>query len=158
MARWLWALVEYDITCITPRAIKSQTLAYLLAQFSSGEQEPDEVALLGKAYASAAEVDTYCDLKFDGALGLGKGCSVITLTSQNGERLHLSYKLDFGCSSNEVEYEALILGLIAAQKKGLRRLKIWGDFKLVVKQTLGDFALKEPLLAPYCSIVQRLLT
>ncbi|XP_028105055.1 uncharacterized protein LOC114304077 [Camellia sinensis] len=140
MARWLLALAEYDISCVIPKAIKSQALADLLAQFPSGEHEPAEVPLPGEVHVSAAVVETYWDLKFDGASGAGKGGDGITLTSQEGEKFHLSYKLDFECSNNEAEYESLILGLIAAQKKGLRKLKIWGDSKLVVKQTIGDFA------------------
>lgn len=113
MARWLLALAEYDITCVNPKAIKSQALADLLAQFPSGEHEPAEVSLPGAVHVSAAAVEAYWDLKFDGASGAEKGGAGITLTSE-GEKFHLSYKLDFECSNNEAEYEALILGLIAA--------------------------------------------
>ncbi|XP_028100286.1 uncharacterized protein LOC114299690 [Camellia sinensis] len=157
MARWILALAEYDITCVTPKAIKSQALADLLAQFPSGEHEPAEVHLPGVVHVSTTTVETYWDLKFDGAFGAKKGGAGITLTSQ-GEKFHLSYKLDFECSNNEAKYEALILGLIVAQKKGLCKLKIWGYSKLVVKKTMGDFALKEPLFASYHTIVQKLLT
>ncbi|XP_028054231.1 uncharacterized protein LOC114258477 [Camellia sinensis] len=158
MARWLLVLAEYNITCVTPKAIKIQALADLLAQFPSGEHEHVEVPLPGEIYVSVVAIESYWDLKFDGASGAGKGGFGITLTSQTGEKFHLSYKLDFECSNNEAKYEVLILGLIATQKKGIHKSKIWGDSKLVVKQTMGDFALKEPLLAPYCTVVQRLLT
>ncbi|XP_028061891.1 uncharacterized protein LOC114265319 [Camellia sinensis] len=158
MTRSLLALAEYDITCVTPKAIKSQALADLLAQFPSGEHEPAKVPLPGEVHVSAAAVETYWDLKFDGTSGAGNGGAGITLTSQEGEKFHLSHKIDFECSNNEVKYEAMILGLIAAQKKGLRKLKIWGDSKPVIKQTMGDFALKETLLASYHTVVQRLLT
>ncbi|XP_028121464.1 uncharacterized protein LOC114318721 [Camellia sinensis] len=104
------------------------------------------------------EVEKLQRAKFIEPIQTRKCGAGITLTSHEGEKFHLSYNLDFKCSNNEAEYEALILGLIAAQKKGLRKLKIWGDSKLVVKQTMGDFALKEPLLAPYRIVVQRLLT
>ncbi|XP_028085998.1 uncharacterized protein LOC114286976 [Camellia sinensis] len=157
MTRWLLALVEYDITCVTPKAIKSQTLADLFAQFPSSEHELAEVPLPGEVHVSAVAVETYWDLKFDGASRARKCGAGITPTNQKGEKFHLSYKLHFECSNNEAEYEALILGLIATQKKGLRKLKIWGNSKLVVKQTMGDFTLKEPLLAPYCTIDQKLL-
>ncbi|XP_028116476.1 uncharacterized protein LOC114314220 [Camellia sinensis] len=140
------------------KAIKSQALTNLLAQFPSGEHEPGKVPLPGEVHISATAVETYWDIKFDGASGAGKGGAGITLTSQEGKKFHLSYKLDFECSNNEVKYKVLILGLIAAQKKALCKPKIWDGSKLVVKQTLGDFALKEPLLAPYRTIVQKLLT
>ncbi|XP_028127092.1 uncharacterized protein LOC114323632 [Camellia sinensis] len=158
MARWLLDLVEYDITCVTPKAIKGQALADLLAQFLYGEHESAEVPLPGEVHISAAAIETYWDLKFDRTSVAGKGGVGVTLTSQEREKFHLSYKLDFECSNNEAEYEMLILGLISAQKKGLHKLKIWGDFKFVVKKMMGDFALKEPLLAPYRTIVQKLLT
>ncbi|XP_028100175.1 uncharacterized protein LOC114299598 [Camellia sinensis] len=158
MERWLLALAKYDNDYITPKAIKSQALANLLAQFPSGEHEPGKVPLPGEVHISATAVETYWDIKFDRASGAGKGGAGITLTSQEGKKFHLSYKLDFECSNNEVKYKVLILGLIAAQKKALCKPKIWDGSKLVVKQTLGDFALKEPLLAPYRTIVQKLLT
>ncbi|XP_028114051.1 uncharacterized protein LOC114312071 [Camellia sinensis] len=158
MARWILAVAEYDITCVTPNAIKSQALVDLLAQFPSGEHEPTEVHLPGEVHVSTAAVETFWDLKFDGASGAEKGGTGITLTSYKEEKFHLSYKLDFECSNNKAKYEALILGLIVVQKKGLRNLKIWGDSKVVVKQTMGDFALKKPLLAPYHTIIQKLLT
>ncbi|XP_028054185.1 uncharacterized protein LOC114258431 [Camellia sinensis] len=157
MTRWLLALAEYDIACVTSKVIKSKALADLLAQFPSGEHEPAKVPLPGEFHVSTAAIETYWDLKFDGASGARKGGTGVTLTSQEGEKFHLSYKLDFECLNNEAEYETLILGLIAAQKKGLCKLRIWGDSKLVVKQTMGDFALKEPLLTPYRTVVQRLL-
>ena len=45
MARWLLLLAEFDIVCLTPKAIKSQALADLLAQFPNGEFEPPFEAL-----------------------------------------------------------------------------------------------------------------
>lgn len=69
----------------------------------------------------------------------------------------LAYKLSFPCSNNEVEYEALILGLLAAKEKGIKYLKIAGDSKLVVLQTEWSYALKESTLAPYRTTAQKLM-
>ncbi|XP_028058451.1 uncharacterized protein LOC114262295 [Camellia sinensis] len=124
MARWLLAIVEYDITYVTLKVIKSQALADKLAQFLCGKHEPAEVPLPREVHVSVVAIMSYWDLKFDGASGAEKGGAGITLTGQAGEKFHLSYKLDFECSNNKAKYEALILGLIAAQKKGLHKLKI----------------------------------
>lgn len=51
------------------------------------------------------------------------------LTSASGNLFNLSYKLDFKCSNNEAEYEALLLGLFAAERYYIRRLKVRGDSK-----------------------------
>ena len=39
---------------------------------------------------------------------------------------------------------------------GIKRLKVRGDSNLVVSQARGDFSLKEPSLAPYQAMTQRL--
>lgn len=39
-ARWMMIISKYDIKYITPKAIKCQALADLLAQFPNGEYEP----------------------------------------------------------------------------------------------------------------------
>ena len=41
-------------------------------------------------------------------------------------------------TNNEAEYEALILGLRAAQALGIRRLQVKGDSKLIIEQVRGS--------------------
>ncbi len=60
-----------------------------------------------------------------------------------------AYKLMYGCSNNEAEYEALIAGLELAAEKGAKNLNIQGDSRLVVQQLKGEFAVKEPALTKY---------
>ncbi|GMP49154.1 hypothetical protein CsSME_00016227 [Camellia sinensis var. sinensis] len=157
VARWLLALGEFEITCVAPKAIKSQALADLLAQFPSGDYEPVNEELRGEVHAAMASEESFWTLSFDGAAAGEKGGTEIVLTSKSGEKLYLSYKLDFHCSNNEAEYEALILGLIAAEKHSIKKIRIRGDSKLIVKQVSGQFVLKEPALATYRTTVQRLL-
>ncbi|XP_028058636.1 uncharacterized protein LOC114262473 [Camellia sinensis] len=149
VARWLLALGEFEITCVAPKAIKSQALADLFAQFPSADYEPVNEELRGDVHAAMASEESFWTLSFDGAAVGGKGETGIVLTSKSGEKLYLSYKLDFYCSNNEAEYEALILGLIAAEKHNIKKIRIRGDSKLIVKQVSGQFVLKEPALATY---------
>ncbi|XP_028076397.1 uncharacterized protein LOC114278525 [Camellia sinensis] len=157
VARWLLALGEFKITCVAPKAIKSQSLANLLAQFPSGDYEPVNEELRGEVHATMASEESFWTLSFDGAAARGKGEIGIVLTSKSGKKLYLSYKLDFHCSNNEAEYKALILGLIATEKYNIKKIRIRGDSKLIVKQVLGQFVLKEPALATYRTTVQMLL-
>ncbi|XP_028105288.1 uncharacterized protein LOC114304328 [Camellia sinensis] len=157
VARWLLALGEFEITCVAPKAIKSQALADLLAQFPSGDYEPVNEELRGEVHAAMASDESFWTLSFDGAAAGGKGGTGIVLTSKSGEKLYLSYKLNFHCLNNEAEYEALILGLIAAEKHSIKKIRIRGDSKLIVKQGSGQFVLKEPALVTYRTTVQRLL-
>ena len=43
-----------------------------------------------------------------------------------GEEHTFAYKLRFSCSNNKVEYEALVVGLKAAKRLGIKRLKVLG--------------------------------
>ncbi|XP_058181090.1 uncharacterized protein LOC131299518 [Rhododendron vialii] len=122
----------------------------LLHVFPSGHYEPLEESLPGdgfEALAASAD-DPHWTLSFEGAAGNGTGGAGIVLRNEEGEKFHLAYKLSFPRSNNEAEYEALILGLLAARERGIKHLKIVGDSKLVILQTEGVYALKEPILAP----------
>ena len=92
-------------------------------------------------------------LQFDGSVGNQGWGAGIVLTSPEGRKIPLAFKLGFHCTNNEVEYEALLLGLISAQHVRASRVCIRGDSNLIIKQANGDFALKEPALAPYRAAV-----
>ena len=47
-------------------------------------------------------------------------------------------------------------GLAIAREMGIKCLQVIGDSNLVVCQARGDFALREPSLAPYKAMAQRL--
>lgn len=51
-------------------------------------------------------------------------------------------------TNNVAEYRALLLGLEMAFSKGVRRLKIFTDSKLVVEQLNGRYQVKSPQLRP----------
>lgn len=44
-----------------------------------------------------------------------------------------AYKVHFPYSNNEAEYEALMVGLKAAKRLGIRKLKVFKDSELVIK-------------------------
>ena len=72
-------------------------------------------------------------MSFDGAAskqGVGVGVSI----RYPIEPKFLSYKLDFKCTNNVAEYEALILGLRALKDLQDQRINIQGDLELVIRQ------------------------
>ena len=85
-----------------------------------------------------------------------EGRAGIILSKNTGEVVAMSFKLDFPCTNNIAEYEAHLMGLVVACEMGTKNLWVIGDLNLVVCQAKGDFALKEPSLAPYRSMAQRL--
>ena len=68
----------------------------------------------------------------------------------------LSFKLEFPCSKNMAEYEAYLTGLATTLEIGIKHLRVLGDSNLVVRQTKGIFSLKEPSLAPYRAMAQKM--
>ena len=46
----------------------------------------------------------------------------------------LSCRLEFECTNNTVEYEALVQGLNKAIEFKVKNLKVYGDYEIIVKQ------------------------
>ena len=68
----------------------------------------------------------------------------------------LLFKLEFPYSNNTVEYEAYLIGLATTLKMGVKHLRVLGDSNLVVCHAKGSFSLKEPGLALYRVMAQRI--
>ena len=70
----------------------------------------------------------------DGASsGMGAGAGIVIITPK-GIRLEHSFRLGFRASNNEVEYEALLVGLRVVTGMGARDVEVYKDSQLVVNQ------------------------
>jgi hypothetical protein len=72
-------------------------------------------------------------LYFDGSKsndGDGAGCILI---SPDGVKTMLTCRLEFQCTNNTVEYEALIQGLKKAINMNVQDILVFGDSEIVVK-------------------------
>jgi ribonuclease HI/transposase InsO family protein len=102
------------------------------------------------------ETEGIWTLEFDGShSGLGAGAGVV-LTAPSGEVFYRSYRLEFNCTNNVAEYEALILGLNLAIDKGATILEVKGDSDLIVSQVLMRFATKNEKLKKYRDMAQNI--
>ena len=71
-------------------------------------------------------------MKFDGfSMANLRGAGVV-LYHNDEETITLSFKLEFPCSNNIVEYEAYLVGLMMTLKMGIKHLRVIGDSNLVV--------------------------
>ena len=78
-------------------------------------------------------------MEFDGAVskeGTGAG---IWIRPLEGEPKLFSYKLYFDCTNSVAEYEALVLGLKVLKNLEAKRIYIYEDFELVIKQVKGSY-------------------
>jgi ribonuclease HI len=67
------------------------------------------------------------DLFFDGSKsleGVGVGC---ILKDPNGKKILIACKLEFQCTNNTAEYEALLQGLRKAIDLGAKKIKVFSD-------------------------------
>jgi ribonuclease HI len=58
-------------------------------------------------------------------------------------------------TNNVAEYRGLLLGLQAAQKRGILRLRIFSDSELLVRQLNGSYRVKSPHLLPLWQEAQK---
>ena len=58
----------------------------------------------------------------------------LVLVSPENITIERSLRLDFSTTNNEVEYEALLTGMVMVQKMGGKTMEVFSDLKLVVDQ------------------------
>ena len=95
-------------------------------------------------------------MKFDGSSTTQSGGVGVVLYHKEDKDVALSFKLEFPCLNNMAEYEAYLTGLATTLEMGIKHLRVMGDSNLVVCQTKGSFSLKEPSLALYRAMAQKM--
>jgi len=98
------------------------------------------------------------NLEFDGFVHkLGARASIWIYNLENDHAEGHAYRLNFKCTNNIAEYEALMLGLKLIKGLGGIRVSIMGDFELVVKQINGFYLTRDPRLGFYRGTVVEFL-
>jgi ribonuclease HI len=96
----------------------------------------------------------FWSMDFDGAVSKeGAGAGVWLHNHRNRYSENDSYKLNFQCTNNIAEYEALMLGLKLLKRVGAKQIMVRGDSKLIIKQIKGEYAVKHPRLRAYRNVV-----
>ena len=104
----------------------------------------------------AEEVREQWVMKFDGSSTTQSEGVGVVLYHEEDKVVVLLFKLEFPCSNNTAEYKAYLTELATALEIGVKHLRVLGDSNLVVSQTKGSFSLKEPSLAPYRAMTQKM--
>jgi ribonuclease HI len=69
--------------------------------------------------------------------------------SPNGTYIDLSIRLEFACTNNQVEYEALLHGIEYLRDLGARDVDVFEDSNLIVQQVRGDSQCLDGVLNSY---------
>ncbi|GKV52447.1 hypothetical protein SLEP1_g59024 [Rubroshorea leprosula] len=84
------------------------------------------------------------------------GAGVVVI-SPSRLKTQMSFQLDFNCTNNQVEYEALIIGLEMLVELKVSMVEVIWDSQLVLKQLSGDYKCTSLALAPYFALAVQLL-
>jgi len=97
-------------------------------------------------------------LHFDGSKHVNSVGIGVILISPNNTLVKMFFKIQPLCSNNEVEHEALIVGLETLFNLGARHVLIKEDFELVINQLTHKFKCIKSNLLKYFSYASKLLT
>ncbi|XP_050280422.1 uncharacterized protein LOC126721433 [Quercus robur] len=137
ISQWLLQLLQYDLRMGTPRAMKSQAIADLLTQFPGEEEFPLDDEVPGEV-AMAEEVKEQWVMKFDESSTTHSGGVGVVLYHEKDKAVALSFKLEFPCSNNTVEYETYLTELATALEMGVKHLRVLGDSNLRNENRFAD--------------------
>lgn len=84
------------------------------------------------------------------------GAGAVLLDGQGQIRVQLTKYLG-RATNNVAEYHGLLLGLESALQLGVRRLQIFSDSELVVRQIRGSYRVRHPRLQPLYQTAKTLL-
>src|ERR1041385_3845321 len=120
-------LGAYHIKYEPQMAIKSQALVDFINDCTEIQAPPEK------------PITKYWTMHFDGSRQLqGSGAGVV-LTSPNGEKFCYVLQLQFTCTNNATEYEALLHGLRLAREMSISRIQCYSDSDLVSQQVSGKW-------------------
>ena len=69
----------------------------------------------------------------------------------------MSFNLAFGCTNNQIEYEALVIGLKILLDLRAKDVLVIGDSQLVLWKLTGEYKCNNFLLTPYFNAAIQLL-
>ncbi|XP_077251714.1 uncharacterized protein LOC143890925 [Tasmannia lanceolata] len=88
-------------------------------------------------------------LYVDGSSNAGGNGAGLVITGPDNFIVEYALRLDFKASNNEVEYEALIVGIALAAELRVSRIRVHSDSQLVVSQVNGFSEDKEERMIKY---------
>jgi ribonuclease HI len=145
IGKWAAELNEFTIDYVHRSSIQSQALAYFIADWTPGAQEEEAT--------KDAEAWT---VFYDGSWGTFSVGAAAALVAPSKVRTCYAVKMDFNCTNNIAEYEALLLGLRNLKAMGIRRAILKTDSQLISGHVDKSSKARDPKLEKYLDAVRRL--
>ncbi|XP_057745163.1 uncharacterized protein LOC130963029 [Arachis stenosperma] len=149
LGKWMLALTKFSVHFIPARAVKGQVLADFLVDHPCIDIDENLLSFIGLVPWK---------LYFDGSCHKGGVAIGILIISPSGEPSKFLFELNYSCSNNEAEYEALIMGLELLLERGVKNVEIFGDSQLVVRQVSFEYRCVSENLRKYFNVATELLS
>jgi ribonuclease HI len=135
---------QYDVEFTPWRAIKSQVLAYFIAEWT-------DLDVWG-----IGDLPDHWVMYFDRSYTLkGAGAGVVLIPPE-GDMLKYVIQIEFLAINNIAEYEGLVTGLWLAKELGIRWLLIWGYSQLMAKQVQKEYDSNDDKTTNYLAEVRKM--
>jgi ribonuclease HI len=145
IGQWVTELSEFTIDYVHRSSIQSQALADFLVDWTPGAQ--------GEEATKDVEAWTvFCDDSW-GTFSAG---AAAVLVAPSKVRTCYAVKLDFSCTNNIAEYEALLLGLRKLKAMGIRRAILKTDSQFISGHVDKSSKARDTKLEKYLDAVRRL--
>jgi ribonuclease HI len=145
IGQWAAELNEFTIDYVHRSLIQSQALADFIADWTPGAHE-EEVNKDAEAWI------VFCD----GSWGtFGAGAAAVLVAPSKVKTCYVA-KLDFSCTNNIGEYEALLLGFRKLRAMGIRRAILITDSQVISGHVDKSSKARDPKLERYLDTVRRL--
>jgi ribonuclease HI len=143
--KWATELNEFFIDYVHRSSIQSQALADFIADWTPGAQ--------GEEATKDTEAWTvFCDGSW-GTFGAG---AADVLVAPSKVRTCYAARLDFSCTNNIAEYEALLLGLRKLKAMGIRKAILKTDSQVISGHVDKSSKVRDLKLERYLDTVRRL--
>jgi hypothetical protein len=144
IANWSVELMGEMLAYAPRKAIKSQSLADFVAEWTDTQLPPPQI-------------HTECwTLYFDGSvMKIGAGAGLLFIAPL-GEHTRYAVRLHLPASNNMAEYEALLCSLRITIETGIKCLDVRGDSQLVIDQVMKNASCHDDKMEAYCNAVRSL--
>jgi ribonuclease HI len=143
--KWVIELDEFTIDFVHQSSIQSQALADFVADWMPRAHEEGHL-IDDEAWT------VFCDGSW-GTFGLG---AATVLISPSKIRTCYAVRLEFKCTNNIAEYEAVLLGLWKLKAMGIRRAILKSDLQVITGQVDKSSKAKDSKLEKYLDIVRKM--
>ena len=129
MALWVIELSEFDIQYDPQTTVKGQAVADFIAEYTQLEGQ-------------GADGFKQWIIHTNGSSNRHEGGAGVVIQTPEGDKIECMIRLDFLTTNNEVEYEALVVGLDLAKVVGVENLIVHCDSQVITSQINGEYECK----------------